>query len=573
MGIVKNIWGCLPAILLAFVASIFSDAGVLLAEEGEWHYHYYKEKVSLEIDENSLAVFDFEPGHGRDVAAYLRDAGVRGFQGRSLGPGWSLFSRPPASAAPGLARRPDVRELIATVARRPDNVFFYSPVFDLGDGARAFVPPDVLVRFREGVSPSVAQMLIEAEGGSTCQEAWGDMENAYSVDPHTFSGIEALAMANRLAELPEVRWAEPGLITTAEPSCSPLSPNPPADPHFNESWGLENLNDVDLDAVAAWQTCSGSPAIKIAIIDDGVDSSHEDLNVVEGADCTMLSPVWSCENPDPCVSGGDPPDAESNHGTTVAGVVAATANGVFPLGSVGIAPDVSLVSIRTQNVLNTDPRRIVGGLTWAEARGVRVTNFSWNTFNPPGGVSAACVKDKYFETRASGMVHFASAGNHDLNEVFWPASLPTVNAVSAIDVTGDRWIEIPGSFASNYGAAIGFSAPGSQIFTTDRMGAEGYADGSDPLGANYVFRSGTSYAAPFAAGVAALILSHRPDLSADAVESIMCEAAFDAGPPGRDEIYGCGIVNALSSLQLALTKLYIDGFESGNIDWWSNSTP
>jgi len=558
---------------------ILAIAGLLLAAlplfgaEGEPEWYYYnakKEKVPLELDESALAVFDFEPGLGRDVAADLAAAGLRGFEHRPFEPGWSFFERADASAPPRLASASDrsgIEGLIRSIAHRQDNVYFLAPVFELEGGARAWVPPDVLVRFHDDVSPSLAKLLLRAEGGTSCEDDWGGMKNAYTVNPHTLSGFEALALANRLAELPEVKWAEPGLIVSAEPSCSPLSPNPPIDPDYSQSWGLEQFNDIDLDAQGAWSVCAGSPTIKLAIIDDGVESTHEDLTVVQSADCTNVTGLWSCGSGQACVPGGDPVSSLDNHGTTVAGVAAALANGIQSKGSTGIAPNVGLVSIRTQASNSVDPRRLVNALVWAEANGVRVTNFSWYSQSTPAS-NAACVADKYFETRSAGMVHFSSAGNGDVQNVWWPASVSSVNAISAVDTNGDRWVSTPGSFGSNYGLQIQYSAPGQSIFTTDRMGSQGY---SDP--ANYASVNGTSYAAPFAAGVAALVLSIAPEFSADAVETILCKSAVDLGIPGKDLSYGCGLINASAALTLTQSTLFIDGFEAGSYQWWSGAIP
>lgn len=538
--------------------------------DSEFYYHYFKERRPLELNPEAIAVFSFEGDTESNVAANLSRAGLAGFGHRPFGDGWTLFERAAASATPEIApgSRPAVASLIEAISRRRDNPYFLSPVFRSGATGLAIVPPDVLVRFRADVPVATAELLIRAAGGSTCQYDWGGMTNAYTVDPHTLSGIRALALANRLAEMAEVEWAEPGFIVSAEPSCAPLSPIPPTDPSFGQSWGLEQLTDIDLDARAAWAICAGSPTIKIAIIDDGVDLAHEDLNVVQGVDCVNPPPPWVCGHPTFCVPGGGPVATSHNHGTTVAGVAAALANGSPARGSLGIAPKIGLVSIRTQAITTIDPRHIVSGLLWAESNGVRVTNLSWNRTGFPGGPDAACLTTKYRETRARGMVHFASVGNGDQDSVWWPATIPDVKAVSAIDAGGNRWVTTPGSFGSNYGPEVMFSAPGGAIYTTDRMGSAGYNSTS-----NYTTQNGTSYAAPFAAGIAALVFSERPDLSAYAVETILCQSAVDAGPPGRDSVYGCGIVNAAQALEVALTTVFIDGFESGDDRWWSEVVP
>jgi subtilisin family serine protease len=166
-------------------------------------------------------------------------------------------------------------------------------------------------------------------------------------------------------------------------------------------------------------------------------------------------------------------------------------------------------------------------LAWAESLGARVTNNS-NRY----GFTSGAIASMYEQTRENGMVHFASAGNESAQEVTYPASLSTVNAVGAIDNTGER-----ASF-SNRSVRLAFAAPGVNVLTTDRTGAAGY------LGASWVFAVGTSFASPYAAGVAALTLSARPSLSSEEVEWLMRDGARDLGAPGFDIDTGWGLVQA-----------------------------
>src|SRR5262249_45829005 len=134
----------------------------------------------------------------------------------------------------------------------------------------------------------------------------------------------------------------------------------------------------------------------------------------------------------------------------------------------------------------------------------------------------------------------ASAGNDATNLIWYPASLPGVNAVAALQEGGGL-----ASF-SNHGTGLAFSAPGTLIYTTDRTGASGYTNG------DYVFSGGTSLASPYAAGVAALVLSVNPSLNATNVEQIMQQSSVDLGSPGYDTTYGWGLVNAYNAVTLAL---------------------
>src|SRR5262249_7412060 len=133
----------------------------------------------------------------------------------------------------------------------------------------------------------------------------------------------------------------------------------------------------------------------------------------------------------------------------------------------------------------------VNALAWAQSIGARVSNNS----NKYGSlVQSSAIAAEYLFTRGMGMVHFAAAGNDTNNAIVYPASLPGVNAVAAVAEGGAL-----ASF-SNHGTGLAFSAPGVQIYTTDRTGANGYTNG------DYVFSFGTSVASPYAAGVAALVL-------------------------------------------------------------------
>ena len=99
------------SLLILVFTSLLSSTSPLLGAEDEPEWYYYnskKEKVPLQLDENALAVFDFEPGLGRDVAADLAAAGLRGFEHRPFEPGWSFFERADAAAAPRLASASDL---------------------------------------------------------------------------------------------------------------------------------------------------------------------------------------------------------------------------------------------------------------------------------------------------------------------------------------------------------------------------------------------------------------------------------------------------------------------------------
>ena len=166
--------------------------------------------------------------------------------------------------------------------------------------------------------------------------------------------------------------------------------------------------------------------------------------------------------------------------------------------------------------------------------GARVTNNS-NQY----AIASGAIESAYAQSRAMGLVHFASAGNFAVRVSTYPASLPTVNSIGAVDRTGSL-----ASF-SNFGTTLFATAPGEEIITTDRVGSDGQAEG------DYTAVDGTSFASPYAAGVAALVLSLDPSLEAAEVEAILAETAADYGAPGFDAVFGWGLLNARAAVERA----------------------
>jgi hypothetical protein len=134
------------------------------------------------------------------------------------------------------------------------------------------------------------------------------------------------------------------------------------------------------------------------------------------------------------------------------------------------------------------------------------------------------------------VIHFAAAGN-GTTDVYYPASIPVVNAIGAMSSNGAI-----ASF-SNYGSALDFAAPGESVWVCDRTGPDGYTDG------DYYLYCGTSFASPYTAGVAALILSEYPALTAAQVETRLRFTSVDLGTPGYDTTYGWGFVNAYNAVR------------------------
>ncbi|MEE8418027.1 MAG: S8 family serine peptidase [candidate division Zixibacteria bacterium] len=227
----------------------------------------------------------------------------------------------------------------------------------------------------------------------------------------------------------------------------------------------------------------------------------------------------------------------------MAGAVSAIINN--NLGTVGIAPGCPTISARCYISVvgspcsgnwNANYSWTSDALNWGFSQGSKISNNS-NGFGSPSSTVTA----RYTATYNGGMVHFASAGNNNSSSISYPANLSNVNAISALHTSGNR------AGFSNFGAGISVSAPGEHIYLPDRTGSAGYSF------TDYTYINGTSFASPYTAGVAALMLSQNPALTPAVLESRLRCSAVDYGAPGFDIYYGDGFVNAYNALTYADT--------------------
>lgn len=549
-------WSSILAALAVLVAACSSLESALAASSSDFtHYYYFNEERALDLDSNRLAILDAGSSSTARVDRFLRDAG---YEAPALAPrpirGWSFFRLAEASGTPELASGAD--SVSSTISRLleldRDERFFFAPVFagDLG----SIVPTrTILVQFRSDLGQAeIVKALDELGVGSLKRSPLGSMENAFEIEAGSRSGIEVLKLANLLAVQPEVVAAEPDMMFEGR------SGHIPNDPNFSASWGLHNTGqlggtpNIDVDGPESWDRNTGSPSVVTVIIDTGVDQNHADLHQLPGVDVTSDG------------GNGGPVNSCDNHGTPVAGIVGSVMNN--GLGTAGVAPDAWIASARTF-ISVVDPQLdcdegwstlsswTVEALDWAQAMGVRVTNNS-NFYN----FQSSIIASKYQETRDAGMVHFASAGNSAIPHVEWPASLPSVNAITAIASSGNR-----ASFSS-WGAEVAFTGPGDNLFTTDRTGFAGWTTGDY---APNVW--GTSFSSPMIAGVAAVLLSEAYSLDADEVDALLRASALDLGAAGWDQIFGWGLPK--SSEALEALDFFSDSFESGDTSQWSVSKP
>ncbi|GLI03812.1 type VII secretion-associated serine protease mycosin [Phytohabitans aurantiacus] len=272
-----------------------------------------------------------------------------------------------------------------------------------------------------------------------------------------------------------------------------------------DQWHLHSLRVADAHKYSLGE------GVTVAVIDTGV-SPHRDLrkNLLTGADVTGSIGIGH--------------EDTDSHGTGMAGLIAAHGS-TRDEGAMGIAPSADILPIRaalegTQSTADN----LAAGIEWAVAHQASVVNISLS-----GGPSAR-LRSAIDLALQHDVVVVAAAGNRPAAaSVGFPARLEGVVAVGAVDRSGSH---IDASVA---GPEVVISAPGVDIYSTS------YGD-------KYRKGTGTSDATAIVAGAAALVRSKYPELSAREVVHRLTATATDKGPPGRDEMYGYGVLNLVAAL-------------------------
>jgi len=312
---------------------------------------------------------------------------------------------------------------------------------------------------------------------------------------------------------------------------------------FFLQWGLYDADnpDVGIDAERAWDYTTGSPDIIIAGVDTGVMTDHEDLwakivpgrNVITGA-------------PDP----NDPYD-DHGHGTFTAGVAAAMTDNIYGVAGVSWGSMIMPIKALDSEGYGTEADA-AAGIIWAADHGARIINMSFGGYD-----DVPAELDAVNYAAGKGCILVGASGNEDSNLPFFPASYDQVIAVGASNEYGQRCTAADwGDGGSNYEGYLDVVAPGNSIMST-------YYDGS------YTFASGTSAAAPFVSGIAALMWSYYPTWTRTQVIDQINTTCRDVAPSGWDQYTGWGIVNAYN----ALTSVPIQSVTIGELNGISGGTP
>ncbi|WP_052343732.1 S8 family peptidase [Bacillus massiliigorillae] len=276
------------------------------------------------------------------------------------------------------------------------------------------------------------------------------------------------------------------------------------------NWGHTKINLPD-----KYPSSLTGKGVKIGIIDSGIDYNHPDLKVA-GGKCVLDL----IDNPDACARSYYDDDG---HGTHVAGIIAAQDNDI---GVLGVAPGASIYGIKALNKIGVGTTSsIMAALDWAMKNNMDIINMSL-TYSDEEPAIREFIKKAYNQ----GILIIAAGGNKrhpngNENNVQFPGKYPEVIAVSSLGKNNDLLA------TSSMGNEMELTAPGELIYSTLPTSQNSYGN-----------MSGTSMAAPFVTGVAALYMEKYPELDNVEIRELLQLNAKDLGSVGRDVRFGYGLV-------------------------------
>src|SRR5215213_2116960 len=412
---------------------------------------------------------------------------------------------------------------------------------------------DVLVRFRAGVSDERIR-AIAARLGDRVEDEIESVEGLTSIDDLDGERVEEIV--EDYATLPEVEYAEPNFEIKVDPLAadsirsrfvSSDTWSGPNDPLLSEQWGLINTGQregkagADVSAGYAWERTHGSRKVVVAVLDSGVDYTHEDLaaNIWHRpADMEMyfdkeLGFVDDFNGFSAVDRARDPMD-ENGHGTHCAGIVGAEGDNAKGVAGVNWQVEIMPLKFMGRGGFGTT-KDAVEAINYVIDRkkagvNVRVISASWGSTQ-----RSRALGDVIRKAYENDILFVAAAGNSTTNNdrmPHYPSSYDVPNVVSVAAL--DRHDEL--AKFSNYGVkSVAIAAPGVDILSTW-------------LGNAYEEKSGTSMATPVISGVAALILAENPRLSVDELKKKLL-ASTDPIVALKGKIVTGGRINAAKALE------------------------
>jgi serine protease len=404
-------------------------------------------------------------------------------------------------------------------------------------GAAWARPNEVVVALAAGADDRDAARVMWEAGGARAQRSAYGRRFRLTLD----AGFTVEEAMRRLRQMPEVAYVEPNFVARASQTRpGHFAPN---DEFYRFQWNMRML-----DAERTWGIQKGDRSVAVAVLDTGV--AYEDFGPFRKAPDwgnTVFLPGFDFVNRDSHAND------DEGHGTHVASTIAEEADNRE--GVAGLAFECAIMPVKVLDASGEGSFfDIAEGVDYAVnftqngERPVKVINLS---LGGPG--ESRTLREAIDRAVAAGVTVVAASGNENSSTVEFPASLPTVIGVGAVDQRKVR------ARYSNHGTALDLVAPGGDVRRDDDR--DGFPDGvaqqtldSDAVEAgrfdvfDYFLINGTSMAAPHVSAAAAL-LYRQGITSPAAVQRALEQTAEDLGPAGRDDEYGHGLIRPSEALK------------------------
>lgn len=396
-----------------------------------------------------------------------------------------------------------------------------------------YVPDQLIVKFKDRVLSAEVEQLNQSLGTEVIYTS-------------PFAGFKVLQVpeGKTVPEMVEL-YSKQSIVEYAEPNYIDHAMWSPNDSFYSYQWHFDQINmEAAWDLDTTPPIYGGDPSIVVAVIDSGVayETYGGYMQAPDLASTTFTSGY-------DFVNGDAHPNDDNSHGTHVCGTIAQSTNN--GLGVAGIAFNTAIMPVKVWDSTGSGTHaQMADGFHYAADNGAHIINYSG------GGPHSTTKENAVAYAHSQGVIIVAAAGNdyETGNDPEYPAAYDDY----CIAVGATRYDQAH-AYYSNTGSYLDIAAPGGDT-NVDQNG-DGYVDGvlqqtfniytQNTTDFAYWFLQGTSMACPHVAGVAALILAKNPDFTPDQVRQCLESTATDLGSPGRDDMYGWGLLNAPAAVAAA----------------------
>lgn len=357
-----------------------------------------------------------------------------------------------------------------------------------------FVDDEVIVSLKSSAPSSDINPIAQSISGEVLRELLLKQNFILKVPKGSVEKV-----IKTILDMPQVATATPNYIVQKQALTN--------DPSLEKEWGMFQIQAASSTSKSAWDKTSGKPEVKVAVLDTGIEKTHPDL---EGK---IIGEKNFTDNTDL----GD----HDGHGTLVAGIIAATGNNLSGIAGVSYGTSILNVKVLNDEGIGTYAD-VIDGIIWATDNGAKVINLSLG-----GSSDMQLMEEAVNYAYNKGSLLVAAVGNNGTNSVMYPANYENVLSVSATDDADMKLI------TSNYGTSVKVAAPGDKIYSTYKNNSYSYA-------------SGTSMAAAFTSGVAALVWSTDTCATNSCVSNRIENTSDKVAETGKN--WKFGRINALKAV-------------------------